>query len=129
MSNHASSEDYLETILILKNKMPLVRAIDVANEMKFSKPSVSIALKKLKEKGLITVDSQTGNINFTEDGLNIATNVLDKHRVISSFLISLGVSENVALEDACKLEHDLSEESFSKLKLFYQSYIIKNNSK
>ena len=129
MNNHASSEDYLETILILKNKMPLVRAIDVANEMKFSKPSVSIALKKLKEKGLITVDSQTGNINFTEDGLNIATNVLDKHRVISSFLISLGVSENVALEDACKLEHDLSEESFSKLKLFYQSYIIKNNSK
>ena len=129
MNNHASSEDYLETILILKNKMPLVRAIDVANEMKFSKPSVSIALKKLKEKGLITVDSQTGNINFTKDGLNIATNVLDKHRVISSFLISLGVSENVALEDACKLEHDLSEESFSKLKLFYQSYIIKNNSK
>ena len=129
MNNHASSEDYLETILILKNKMPLVRAIDVANEMKFSKPSVSIALKKLKEKGLITVDSQTGNINFTKDGLNIATNVLDKHRVISSFLISLGVSENVALEDACKLEQDLSEESFSKLKLFYQCYIIENNSK
>ena len=129
MKNHASSEDYLETILILKNKMPLVRAIDIANEMKFSKPSVSVALKKLKEKGLITVDTQTGNINFTQDGLEIATNVLDKHHVISSFLISWGVTKEVALEDACKLEHDLSEESFSKLKLFYQTKIIKNNSK
>lgn len=129
MKNHASSEDYLETILILKNKMPLVRAIDIANEMKFSKPSVSVALKKLKEKGLITVDTQTGNINFTQDGLEIATNVLDKHHVISSFLISLGVTKEVALEDACKLEHDLSEESFSKLKLFYQTNIMKNNSK
>ena len=125
MKNHASSEDYLETILILKNKMPLVRAIDIANEMKFSKPSVSVALKKLKEKGLITVDTQTGNINFTQDGLEIATNVLDKHHVISSFLISLGVTKEVALEDACKLEHDLSEESFSKLKLFYQTNIMK----
>ena len=129
MKNHASSEDYLETILILKNKMPLVRAIDIANEMKFSKPSVSIALKKLKEKGLITVDSNTGNINFTPNGLQIATNVLDKHHIISSFLISLGVNIEVALEDACKLEHDLSEESFSKLKLFYQSNLMQNDSK
>ena len=125
MNNRASSEDYLETILILKNKMPLVRAIDIANEMNFSKPSVSIALKKLKTKGLINVNSQTGNIEFTQEGLKIATNVLDKHQVISSFLISLGVSKDVALIDACKLEHDLSEESFNKLKEFYQMNIMK----
>ena len=125
MNNRASSEDYLETILILKNKMPLVRAIDIANEMNFSKPSVSIALKKLKTKGLINVNSQTGNIEFTQEGLKIATNVLDKHHVISSFLISLVVSKDVALIDACKLEHDLSEESFNKLKEFYQMNIMK----
>ncbi len=125
MNNRASSEDYLETILILKNKMPLVRAIDIANEMNFSKPSVSIALKKLKTKGLINVNSQTGNIEFTQEGLKIATNVLDKHQVISSFLISLGVSKDVALVDACKLEHDLSEESFNKLKEFYEMNIMK----
>ena len=125
MNNRASSEDYLETILILKNKMPLVRAIDIANEMSFSKPSVSIALKKLKTKGLINVNSQTGNIEFTQEGLKIATNVLDKHQVISSFLISLGVSKDVALVDACKLEHDLSEESINKLKEFYQMNIMK----
>lgn len=125
MNNRASSEDYLETILILKNKMPLVRAIDIANEMNFSKPSVSIALKKLKTKGLINVNSQTGNIEFTQEGLKIATNVLDKHQVISSFLISLGVAKDVALIDACKLEHDLSEESFNKLKEFYEMNIMK----
>ncbi len=125
MNNRASSEDYLETILILKNKMPLVRAIDIANEMSFSKPSVSIALKKLKTKGLINVNSQTGNIEFTQEGLKIATNVLDKHQVISSFLISLGVAKDVALIDACKLEHDLSEESFNKLKEFYEMNIMK----
>ena len=125
MNNRASSEDYLETILILKNKMPLVRAIDIANEMSFSKPSVSIALKKLKTKGLINVNSQTGNIEFTQEGLKIATNVLDKHQVISSFLISLGVEKDVALIDACKLEHDLSEESFNKLKEFYEMNIMK----
>ena len=125
MNNRASSEDYLETILILKNKMPLVRAIDIANEMNFSKPSVSIALKKLKTKGLINVNSQTGNIEFTQEGLKIATNVLDKHQVISSFLISLGVAKDVALIDAFKLEHDLSEESFNKLKEFYEMNIMK----
>ena len=119
MNNHASREDYLETILILKNKMPLVRAIDIATDMNYSKPSVSIALKKLKDKGLITVCQSTGNIEFTPEGYSIASSVLEKHQVISSILISLGVSKETALIDACKLEHDLSEESFQKLKSYY----------
>lgn len=121
MNNHASREDYLETILILKNKMPLVRAIDVATDMNYSKPSVSIALKKLKDKGLITVCQSTGNIEFTPAGYSIASSVLEKHQVISSILISLGVSKETALIDACKLEHDLSEESFQKLKSYYHN--------
>ena len=119
MNYHASSEDYLETILILKNNNAIVRAIDIANKMNFSKPSVSVALRKLKDKKLIIVDNHTGNIDFTDAGLSIATKVLEKHEVISSCLIALGVSKEIALEDACKLEHDLSEESFSKLKEHY----------
>ena len=122
MDRFKSSEDYLERILMLKNKMTIVRAIDLANDMNFSKPSVSIALKKLKANGFIEVDDNTGNIELTERGHSLATYILEKHEIITSFLIDIGVEKEIALEDACKLEHDLSDMSFDKLKQFYQNY-------
>ena len=112
MDRFKSSEDYLERILMLKNKMTIVRAIDLANDMNFSKPSVSIALKKLKANGFIEVDDNTGNIELTERGHSLATYILEKHEIITSFLIDIGVEKEIALEDACKVEHDLSDMSF-----------------
>ncbi len=114
MSIFQSGEDYLERILILSKKLKKVRAIDIVNDMGFSKPSVSLAMKKLKEQNLIEIDR--GSIILTDEGEKIALNVYKKHELLSSFLISLGVSEKVALEDACKIEHHLSEESYEAIK-------------
>lgn len=119
MDKRKSFEDYLERILMLKQKSELVRAIDIANDMNYSKPSVSIALKKLKLNGYITVDEVSGNVNLTTEGLKIASYVLEKHEIISTCLMALGVSKSVALEDACNIEHDLSDEAFEKLKEYY----------
>lgn len=110
-----SGEDYLETILILSNNNETVRAIDIANSMSYTKASVSVALKKLREKRLITVDGLS-NIHLTDEGLKIATTIYERHKVISSFLIMIGVDEKTAMKDACKIEHDLSNISFEKLK-------------
>ena len=102
-----SLEDYLETILLLQKRTGQVRSIDIATEMNFSKPSVSVAMKNLREKGYITL---------TESGLQRAESVLERHTLLSDWLISIGVSRETALEDACKIEHDLSEESFEAIK-------------
>ena len=110
-----SVEDYLETILQLKKKLGQVRSIDIAREMNFSKPSVSVAMKNLREKAYITV-SEEGYITLTESGKKRAENVLERHTIRSDWLISIGVSQETALEDACKVEHDLSEESFEAIK-------------
>ena len=110
-----SVEDYLETILQLKKKLGQVRSIDIAREMNFSKPSVSVAMKNLREKAYITV-SEEGYISLTESGKKRAENVLERHTILSDWLISLGVSQETALEDACKVEHDLSDESFEAIK-------------
>lgn len=110
-----SGEDYLETILILSNNNETVRAIDIANSMSYTKASVSVALKKLREKRLITVDGLS-NIHLTDEGSKIATTIYERHKVISSFLIMIGVDEKTAMKDACKIEHDLSNISFEKLK-------------
>lgn len=110
-----SVEDYLETILQLKKKLGQVRSIDIAREMNFSKPSVSVAMKNLREKAYITV-SEEGYITLTESGKKRAENVLERHTILSDWLISIGVSQETALEDACKVEHDLSEESFEAIK-------------
>ena len=99
-----SAENYLETILILSNKLPVVRSVDVANELDFKKSSVSIAMKNLKSNGHITV-TDAGFIYLTESGREIAEKVYERHRFISSWLISLGVPEDIATEDACKMEH------------------------
>ncbi len=117
MSIYKSGEDYLERILMLQEKIENVRAIDIAESMQYSRASVSIALKKLKVDGLIFVDTD-GSITLTDAGKNTAKAVYEKHKYVTSFLIYIGVSPEVALEDACKLEHDLSIESFEKLKEF-----------
>lgn len=110
-----SQEDYLETILMLQKKLGQVRSIDIANEMNFSKPSVSVAMKNLREKAYITM-SENGFITLTESGRERAENVLERHTILSDWLISIGVSRETALEDACRVEHDLSEESFEAIK-------------
>lgn len=110
-----SLEDYLETILLLQKRMGHVRSIDIATEMNFSKPSVSVAMKNLREKGYISM-ADNGHIKLTEAGMQRATNVLERHTILSNWLISIGVSEEIAKQDACKVEHDLSEESFEAIK-------------
>lgn len=115
MNIFESSEDYLERILMLKEKNGSVRAIDIANDMNFSKASVSIALKKLKERDLVVVDEATGNISLTDEGLKIANSVYKRHKVLSELFVKIGVSQDVALEDACRVEHDISEETFQRL--------------
>lgn len=115
-----SLEDYLETILSLQKKSGQVRSVDIAAEMGFSKPSVSIAMKNLREKEYISVDGK-GLISLTDAGRERAERVLERHTILSNWLISLGVSEEVAREDACRVEHDLSEESFDAIKKNLQS--------
>lgn len=110
-----SLEDYLETILSLQKKLGQVRSIDIANEMNFSKPSVSVAMKNLREKKYITM-ADDGFITLTESGRKRAESVMERHTILSDWLISLGVSKETALADACKVEHDLSEESFEAIK-------------
>lgn len=118
-----SGQDYLERILMIKNKKGVVRSIDIANELNFSKPSVSVAMKKLREEHLIEVDEK-GYITLTDEGYKIAAGILERHVVISKMLISLGVNEKTALEDACKIEHDLSEETFQAIKNHYLNKVI-----
>ena len=120
MNKFKSSEDYLERIYILTKTNKTLRAIDLAQDMGYSKPSVSVALKKLKSNNFITVDEENGNIGLTDKGLELAAYVYEKNQIISTCLMMLGVSEITALEDACKIEHDLSDESFDALKAYYQ---------
>ena len=115
-----SLEDYLETILMLYKSKGQVRSIDIANEMNFTKPSVSIAMKNLREKGYITM-ADNGYITLTESGKKRAESVLERHTILADLLISIGVNEETAREDACKVEHDLSEESFEAIKRVFHS--------
>lgn len=110
-----SSEDYLERILMLELKNGNVRSIDIAESMNFSKASVSVAMKKLKENDYIIIESN-GHIHLTEKGKEIANKIYERHLYLTKGLVMLGVSEKQAKIDACKLEHDLSEEAFSKIK-------------
>lgn len=112
---HESAENYLETILILSKRLGQVRSIDIATELNFSKPSVSVAMKNLRQNGYIQVNDN-GFILLTDSGLEIANSVLERHKLITSLLVSLGVSPEVATEDACRMEHVISEESFNALK-------------
>ena len=115
MRNNRSSEDYLESILRLSKTLPVVRSVDIAEDLNFSKPSVSIAMKHLREKGCIEV-TPAGFISLTEKGLQIAEKVYERHTILSNWLISLGVDPQVAAKDACEMEHQLSVESFQAIK-------------
>lgn len=110
-----SAENYLETILILSHKLPVVRAVDIAAELGFKKSSVSIAMKNLREKHHITV-ADSGFITLTESGRAIAEEIYERHQLLSSWLTALGVDPKVAVEDACKMEHVISRESFEAIK-------------
>ena len=111
MGIHESGEDYLEQILIQQSKNGYARSVDIAAALNFSKPSVSIAMKTLREKGYITMDAAS-HIRLTDSGMEIANRIYDRHRKLSAYLISIGVPEDKASEDACKMEHDISEETF-----------------
>ncbi|MPM82421.1 Transcriptional regulator MntR [bioreactor metagenome] len=114
MQIHESAEDYLEAILMLKERKGAVRSIDIANELEYTKPSVSVAMKKLRENGYVLMDDE-GLLTLTPEGEKIATHVYSRHKLLTEFFVRLGVSEATAAADACKVEHDLSEETFEKL--------------
>ncbi|MDE5559019.1 MAG: metal-dependent transcriptional regulator [Ruminococcus sp.] len=111
-------ENYLETILILSQKQPDVHAIDICSYLGYSRPTVSIVLKKMKSDGLVFVDDDN-HITLTEKGRDVAEHIYDRHNVLSEFFMLLGVSHDNAVEDACKIEHDLSDETYSLLKAHY----------
>ena len=119
MKIHESAENYLETILMLSKRLPRVRSIDIVNEMEFSKPSISVAMKNLRENGYIRMD-QDGSITLTETGLGIAETIYERHLFFSEWLMELGIDPETAVEDACRMEHDLSAESFSAIQAFVE---------
>lgn len=112
---HESAEDYLESILVLKERRGVVHSIDIVNELGYSKPSVSIAMKKLRENGYIAVDGE-GNLTLLEPGRAIAERIYSRHRLLTHFFVQLGVDEAIAAEDACKAEHILSEQTLEKIR-------------
>lgn len=120
MNIHESGEDYLESILMLKQRLGQVRSIDIVNDLGYTKPSISIAMKRLRENGFIEMDGE-GFISLTEAGRIIAEKVYSRHRLLTGFLVSLGVSEETAAADACKVEHDLSDETFERIKAYMQA--------
>lgn len=122
MRGNESSENYLETIYMLSQRLPVVRSIDIAEEMGFSKPSVSVAMKHLRERNCILV-SPEGFITLTETGKEIALRVYERHTLFSDWLISLGVDPEVAAEDACGIEHHISDESFEAVKAFIKKHM------
>lgn len=121
MKSNESAENYLETILILSTKKPVVRSVDIADELGFKKSSVSVAMKNLREKELITVRPE-GYIYLTDEGRKIAEMIYERHQVISNWLISLGVNAETAVEDACRMEHVFSQESFTAIKNYICSH-------
>ena len=115
MKIHESSENYLEAILMIREEKGRVRSIDVANKLGFTKPSISRAMSLLRENGYIDIGDD-GHITLTKSGEEIAERIYERHRLLTRWLVYLGVSESSASEDACRLEHDVSQETFDKLK-------------
>ena len=117
MKIHESAEDYLEKILMLSETRDVVRSIDIANAMGYSKPSISIAMKNLRENGYVIMGEEN-YITLTDKGMEIAQNIYARHKALTRFLIMMGVDNKTALEDACKLEHDISPTTFEAIKRF-----------
>lgn len=115
MEIHESAEDYLERILVLHNKNGEVRSIDIVNALGYSKPSISIAMKRLRENGYVTMD-EDNYISLTDKGREIAERIYMRHQTLTRFLVNLGVKQEVAEKDACKIEHDISDESFDRIR-------------
>lgn len=115
MKIHESAENYLETILILSQKKPKVRSIDIVNELDFSKPSVSVAMKNLRQNGYVEMD-KNGYLTLTDSGKNVAETIYERHQLLSQWLIHLGIDECTAVEDACRIEHVISAKSFEAIK-------------
>lgn len=123
MNVNESAENYLETILILSKQLPVVRSVDIANELGFKKSSVSVAMKNLRLKNHITV-TDAGFIYLTDSGKAIAEMIYERHRLLTSFLVQLGVNEKTAAEDACKMEHVISKESFEAIKKSFPQSVL-----
>lgn len=121
MSIHESGENYLEAILSIRKRTGGCRSIDIARELGFSKPSVSVMVHELQEKGFIIIDS-CNNISLTEKGTEVANKIAERHEIISKSLMMLGVPEEIAYNDACKIEHDLSPVTFEIIKQYYNSH-------
>ena len=121
MNIYESAEDYLEAILILRERQGMVRSIDVVHQLELTKPSVSVAMKRFRENGYIEMDAD-GYITLLPPGEEIAQRIYGRHKLLTQFLILLGVSEETAAADACKMEHDLSEETFEKIKAHAQRH-------
>ena len=119
MAIHQSAEDYLESILILQKRLGQVRSIDIVNELGYSKPSISIAMKKLRESGHVSM-AEDGTLTLTESGMTIASDVYERHTAIAQLFRILGVSEETAAEDACKMEHSLSDETYRCILAFVE---------
>lgn len=121
MKSNESSEMYLETILVLSKQLPVVRSVDVANELGFKKSSVSIAMKHLREKNQITV-TDAGFIYLTDEGKEIAEMIYERHQLLTEYFIKLGVSKDTATQDACRIEHVISSESIDAIKKHMEKF-------
>ncbi|NBI09301.1 metal-dependent transcriptional regulator [Colidextribacter sp. OB.20] len=121
MNIYESAEDYLEAILILRERQGAVRSIDVVRQLELTKPSVSVAMKRFRENGYIEMDAD-GFITLLPPGEEIAQRIYNRHKLLTKFLVALGVSEETAAADACKMEHDLSDETFEKIKAHAQRH-------
>ena len=118
---HESAEDYLENILILRERNGNVRSIDIVNEMNYSKPSISIAMKKLRTEGLVEMDL-SGYITLTSKGEEIAQRIYKRHRLLKKVLMAIGVEEETAAEEACRIEHDINDDTYDKINAFYNKH-------
>ena len=118
---HESAEDYLEKILILRERNGNVRSIDIVNEMNYSKPSISIAMKKLRTEGLVEMDPN-GYITLTSKGEEIAQRIYKRHRLLKKVLMAIGVEEETAAEEACRIEHDINDDTYDKINAFYEKH-------
>jgi Mn-dependent DtxR family transcriptional regulator len=118
---HESAEDYLENILILRERNGNVRSIDIVNEMNYSKPSISIAMKKLRSEGLVEMDLN-GYITLTPLGEEIAQRIYSRHRLLKKVLMAIGVKEETAAEEACRIEHDIDDDTYDKINAFYEKH-------
>ena len=120
--SHESAEDYLENILILRERNGNVRSIDIVNEMNYSKPSISIAMKKLRTEGYVEMDLN-GYITLTESGEEIAQRIYSRHQLLEKVLVAIGVDKETAAEEACRIEHDINDDTYDKINAFYEKHL------